>query len=247
MLRRAAANPQAATVLVQVLRAIEHLSPEDGLVVESLGYAALQSGDEFRRWLNQYRSQNPAAPVKGSGPAVLSERSGDRLNLVLNRPESDNAYSVEMRDALTELFRLVALDGSIREVTVTGAGRCFCTGGALTEFGTVSSATAAHMIRSKMSPAKLLLSSADRYHFHVHKACVGSGIELPACAARLTAAPKTVFWLPELSMGLIPGAGGCVSIARRIGRRRTAYLVLMNKKIDANKALEWGLIDEIVS
>lgn len=247
MLRRIAANPQAATVLVQVLRSIEHLSPEDGLVVESLGYATLQSGEEFKRWLTQHQAKNPATPVKESGPPVLSNRCGDQLTLVLNRPENSNAYTVEMRDALAEAFKLVELDTSIRQVSVTSTGRCFCTGGELTEFGKVGSPAAGHMIRSQVSPAKLLLSAADRYHFHVHKACIGSGIELPACAAHLTAAPKTVFWLPELSMGLIPGAGGCVSISRRMGRRRTAYLVLMNKKIDAQKALEWGLIDGIVA
>lgn len=247
MLRRIEANPQAASVLVQVLRSIEHLSPQDGLVVESLGYATLQSGEEFKRWLTQHQAKNPATPVKESGPPVLSNRCGDQLTLVLNRPENSNAYTAEMRDALAEAFKLVELDTSIRRVTVTSAGRCFCTGGELTEFGKVGSPAMGHMIRSQVSPAKLLLSAADRYHFHVHKACIGSGIELPACAGYLTAAPKTVFWLPELSMGLIPGAGGCVSISRRIGRRRTAYLVLMNKKIDAQKALEWGLIDGIVA
>jgi len=249
ILRRIAANPQAASVLVQVLRAIEHLPFEDALVVESLAYATLQSGEEFKRWLLQYQAQNPAASIRESsgGPPVLSERNGDRLSLVLNRPESDNAYTIELRDALAEAFKLVELDNSIRQVNVSALGRCFCTGGELTEFGKVSSPTVGHMIRSQVSPAKLVLSAADRYHFHVHKACVGSGIELPACAGYFTAAPKTLFWLPELSMGLIPGAGGCVSISRRIGRRRTAYLVLMNKKIDAKKALEWGLIDGIVS
>lgn len=247
MLRRIAANPQASTVLVQVLRTIEHLAPLDGLVVESLGYAALQSGEEFKHWLIQYQAQNPALPAIESGPPVLSSRNGDQLSLVLNRPETSNAYTVEMRDALAEAFRLVELDTSIRQVNVSAVGRCFCTGGELTEFGKVSSPATAHMIRSKISPAQMLLASPDRYHFHVHKACIGSGIELPACAGYLTASPKTAFWLPELAMGLIPGAGGCVSISRRIGRRRTAYLVLMNKKIDAQTALEWGLIDAIVA
>lgn len=247
MLRRVAANPQAAAVLVQVLRAVEHLSPLDGLVVESLGYSTLQSGDEFRRWLEQYQAQAPAAPEKESGPPVLIDRDADLLSVVLNRPGNNNAYSVELRNALVEVFSLVELDASIRQVRVSAAGRCFSTGGDLTEFGAVSSPAMGHMIRSQISPAKLLLSASDRYYFHVHGACVGSGIELPACAGYLSASAKTLFWLPELSMGLIPGAGGCVSISRRIGRRRTAYMVLMNKKIDARKALEWGLIDEIVS
>ena len=51
--------------------------------------------------------------------------------------------------------------------------------------------------------------------------------------------------LPELSLGLIPGAGGTVSIARRVGRWRTAYLVLSGRTIDAATALRWGLVDAV--
>jgi enoyl-CoA hydratase/carnithine racemase len=59
--------------------------------------------------------------------------------------------------------------------------------------------------------------------------------------------PDTVLGLPELSLGLIPGAGGTVSISRRIGRWRTAYLVLSGRTIDAPTALRWGLVDEITN
>ena len=52
--------------------------------------------------------------------------------------------------------------------------------------------------------------------------------------------------LPEIRFGLIPGAGGCVSIPRRIGRQRTAYLALSARRINAATALDWGLVDAIV-
>ena len=243
--KRIASYPQASTVLVQVLRAVEHVSPAQGLIIESLAYATLQSGFEFKRWLDRQPQQSNSECNPADGPAINVIREGEQLNLQLNRPQNDNAYSVEMRDALMEVLQLVELDNTIRKVNVSAAGRCFCTGGELTEFGKVETPASAHLIRSQVSPARLLLTNADRIHFHVHKACVGSGIELPACAGRVTASAKTLFWLPELSMGLIPGAGGCVSISRRIGRRRTAYLVLSGKKIQAPQALEWGLIDAI--
>jgi enoyl-CoA hydratase/carnithine racemase len=51
--------------------------------------------------------------------------------------------------------------------------------------------------------------------------------------------------LPEIAMGLIPGAGGCVSIPRRIGRQRTALMAITGRDLDAAQALEWGLIDAI--
>ena len=72
---------------------------------------------------------------------------------------------------------------------------------------------------------------------------MGAGIELPAFARRVVAAEDAFFQLPELSLGLIPGAGGTVSIPRRIGRQRTARLALSGERLDAATALEWGLVD----
>jgi enoyl-CoA hydratase/carnithine racemase len=69
---------------------------------------------------------------------------------------------------------------------------------------------------------------------------------MAAWAKRFTAAPGAWFQLPELAMGVLPGAGGCVSLTRRIGRQRTALLILSGKRITARTALGWGLIDAIV-
>ena len=73
----------------------------------------------------------------------------------------------------------------------------------------------------------------------------GAGVELAAFAGRVTAPAGTTFRLPEVSMGLIPGAGGTASIPRRIGRWRTLYLALSGVVLDAATAAQWGLIDEV--
>ena len=86
---------------------------------------------------------------------------------------------------------------------------------------------------------------AARVEARLHGACIGSGLEFPAFAGRVVAQDKVHFQLPELKFGLIPGAGGCVSIARRIGRQRTAWLVLSGERIRARQALDWGLVDSI--
>jgi enoyl-CoA hydratase/carnithine racemase len=75
--------------------------------------------------------------------------------------------------------------------------------------------------------------------------CAGSGIELPAFAGTVVAAPDTTFALPEVSLGLVPGAGGTVSLPHRIGRHRTALLALSGATIDAPTALAWGLVDRL--
>ena len=76
-------------------------------------------------------------------------------------------------------------------------------------------------------------------------ACVGAGIELPAFAARVVAAQDTVAELPELGMGLVPGAGGTVSVPRRIGRQRAAWWMLSGARLDAETGRAWGLFDEV--
>jgi enoyl-CoA hydratase/carnithine racemase len=236
-------SPVAAAVLVQLLRTTASLPLAEALTAESLAYATLQSGPEFRRWLDANRAEAPA--VIDDGPAVVMQRDGAALTLELNRSSNRNAMSVEMRDALVEALQLVLSDDSIRQVRLSGRGKCFSTGGDLGEFGTAPDPAIAHLVRSLALPGRLLAACAERVEVHMHGACIGSGIEFPAFAGRITASEDAYFQLPELKFGLIPGAGGCVSIARRIGRQRTAWLVLSGKRIDARQALEWGLVDVV--
>jgi enoyl-CoA hydratase len=244
LLANISTSPIAATVLVQLLRASEYLSVTEALAMESLAYATLQAGPEFRRWLEKNRAPAPVAHTD-RGPAVAMNREGDALTLELNRPSIRNGMTVEMRDALVEALQLVLSDDSIRTVSISGRGKCFSTGGDLSEFGSAPDPATAHVVRSLALPGRLLAQCAARVEARVHGACIGSGIEFPAFAGRLVAAENAYFQLPELKFGLIPGAGGTVSIARRIGRQRMGWLALSGKRIDAAQALEWGLLDAI--
>ncbi|GAB3113760.1 enoyl-CoA hydratase/isomerase family protein [Aestuariicella hydrocarbonica] len=235
--------PVAAMTLVQVLRSTELLPPELGLDVESLAYSTLQSGEEFAAWLKT-RGDEILLP-EPEGPALLLSRTGGKVDAVMNRPQLRNSVTVEMRDAWVEALELLDADDSITEFTLRGLGPCFSTGGELAEFGTAPDPATAHWVRSVRSPARLMAKLSARITCHVHGACIGSGIELPAFASQVVAHHKTYFQLPELKLGLIPGAGGTVSIARRIGRQRTALLVLSGRRINARTALEWGLIDAL--
>ncbi|MDP3859080.1 MAG: enoyl-CoA hydratase/isomerase family protein [Stagnimonas sp.] len=236
--------PLAATVLVQLLRATAGLPLESALFAESLAYSTLQGGPEYRDWLQAHRAAALAAHTD-SGPAVLMQREGGRLDLALNRASKRNGMSIEMRDALIEALQLVLADDSIAEVSLRGLGKCFSTGGDLGEFGSAPDPATAHLVRSLALPGRLLAHCAARVTVRLHGACVGSGIEFPAFADRLVATPDAWFQLPELKFGLIPGAGGTVSIARRIGRQRLAAWVLAGQRIDARIALAWGLVDAV--
>jgi enoyl-CoA hydratase/carnithine racemase len=235
--------PLAALALVQLLRHNEGLGVHEGLVAESLVYSTLQAGPEFKAWCAGRATAPRRAPNLEA--AVLAQRDGDRLHLTLNRPEKRNAFSMEMRDALVEGLRVAACDPSIAEVRLAGAGPAFCSGGDLDEFGTFVDPATAHAVRSTRNPGRWLAACADRVRAEVHGACVGAGVELPAFAGYAAAAPDATFQLPEVGMGLVPGAGGSVSLPRRIGRQRTAALALSGRSLDAATALAWGLVDEV--
>jgi len=133
-----------------------------------------------------------------------------------------------------------------RRLRLRGNGPAFCAGGDLREFGLTSDPSTAHAIRMLRSPGRLLAQCADRAEITLHGACVGAGIELPAFAGQLNARPDASLRLPEVAMGLIPGAGGTVSISRRCGRQRTAFLALTGRAVDAPTAHSWGLVDRLV-
>ena len=236
-------NPLAALVLRQVLRTADTLAVSGALDVESLGYSTLQSGPEFARWLDD-RGLRPLPPP-ASGDPVLLVRDGVTLHVTLNRPERRNAYGTQLRDALVDALRLPLMDESIERVVLDGAGPSFCAGGDLDEFGRTPDAATAHLIRTRGGAGRVVAQLADRIEVRLHGHCVGAGIEIPAFAGRVVAHPATVFRLPEVSMGLIPGAGGTVSIPRRIGRWRAMHLFVTALPLDADRALAWGLIDEI--
>lgn len=231
------AEPLAATTLVQLLRHNEATAPEQGLLAESLAYATLQ-GARLRR----PGTAGNAAP--DNGEPVLVERRGDALLIALNRPAARNAYSVRMRDALYDALMLLKADRTLQRAVIRGEGSCFSIGGDLEEFGLAPDPATAHAIRSTRNVAGLLLELRDRLEFHLHRACIGAGIELPAFAGRVLAERNTFVQLPEVGMGLLPGAGGTVSILLRIGRQRTAYLALSGRRVNAATAHDWGLIDD---
>jgi enoyl-CoA hydratase/carnithine racemase len=237
-------NPQASVTLVQLLRLSQHLDPHDGLVAESLAYATLQSGTEFGRWLSSRGDRVRKAETE---PPVLVARHGSTLNVELNRPRLHNLYNAAMRDALSEALTIALVDTTIESVRLSGRGRSFCAGGDLAEFGTVSDPASAHLIRTAANTAPLFVALADRLQFDVHGAAVGAGCELAAFARHVTATGDATFRLPEVSMGLVPGAGGTVSVPRRVGRHRAAWLMLSGESIDASTALDWGLVDELVT
>lgn len=233
--------PLAAATLVQLLRATEGMAVEAAQTAESFAFAMLQAGTENPRWR---AAQGPAAPdLPGE---IRLAHDGATLDVLLDRSHARNAIDRDLRDALFDAFTVAAIDPAIERVRLRGAGRCFSVGADLAEFGTTADPVQAHAIRMRTLPARALVRRQAIYEAHIQGGCVGSGLELAAFAPRITASPDAWFQLPEVGMGILPGAGGCVSVPRRIGRQRAALLMLSGKRIGARTALRWGLIDAIM-
>lgn len=235
------AHPLVAATLVQLLRVTQRLVVEDALIVESMAYAMLQGSAEHRAWLACQTSASPQTPGR-----VALDRCGSSLRLTLDRPDAGNAIDRGMRDDLASALTLASLDPEVTQVSLHGRGKAFSLGAALEEFGTTTDPATAHAIRGATLPAHAAARCARKLSVHIDGGCVGAGLELAAFATRITATRRSWFQLPELAMGIIPGAGGCVSLPRRIGRQRTALMVLSGRRIGARQALAWGLVDALV-
>ena len=240
--RQIAAQPVAAGVAAQVLRVSLQASFDDALAMESLAYSMLLASDGFKAW----RTANPARRRnEPDEPRVLIEPGDGAIRIQLNRPGKRNAFDAAMRDALCEALAFAAEHPDRPTVELSGRGPAFSAGGDLDEFGSAVDVGQAHLVRTLRSPARLLYGLRDRTTAHLHGACVGAGIEVPAAAGRVVAKAGAFFRLPEVSMGLIPGAGGTAAIPRRIGRQRAAYMAISGADIDVETALAWGLIDAV--
>jgi len=236
------AQPLACLALATLLRFVGRLDPWSGLAAESAVYAALLGSAPFREW----RAAHPARPIPADpAPPVRIARHGDRLTITLDRPERHNAVDTTMRDALVEALQVLDADSTLSSATLRGTGPSFSSGGDLDEFGTVGDPATAHAVRLTRHPGWWVHTCRDRLTVQLHGACIGAGIELAAFADRVVADPAAFMALPEVSMGLVPGAGGTVSVTARVGRQRCAWLAVTGARIDAGTAHRWGLVDEI--
>ncbi|MQY27577.1 enoyl-CoA hydratase/isomerase family protein [Nocardia aurantia] len=236
-------SPRAAIACGQLLRQTVRLPTTPALAAEAAVYSMLLGGSEFARWLAE---RGPAREVRWPDTDLVRlERADDRLDIILDHPQRRNALSMRLREQLLAALTVADSDPTIGSVTLCGAGPAFCSGGDLDEFGTATDLVAAYLVRLDRAPWRIIDSLADRVTVRVHGPCIGAGAEMSAFAGTVLAAPGTVFQLPEIRMGLVPGAGGTVSIPRRVGRWRAAWLMLSGAALPVGTALRWGLVDRL--
>jgi 3-hydroxyacyl-CoA dehydrogenase / enoyl-CoA hydratase / 3-hydroxybutyryl-CoA epimerase len=164
--------------------------------------------------------------------------------------EPVNKVTMALRGEFSEMFGLLEGDPGIRGVVLaSGKADSWIAGADIDEFLTLSSAAEAEALsRSGQALLERLAAMKLPVVAAIHGACLGGGLETAlACRYRIvTDDPKTVLGLPEVQLGLLPGAGGTQRLPRLVGLQRALDLILTGRTVRARKAWQMGLADEIV-
>lgn len=178
---------------------------------------------------------------------LLEQASPHILLVTLNRPEVSNALNTQMALDLTAVFDGLNADPSTQRcVVVTGAGaRAFCGGGDLKQRLGMDDAAwmAQHIVFERMVRAMHLCPVP--MIAAVNGAAYGGGCEIALCCDFIYAAEHARFAMSEVTLGIMPGAGGTQNLARALGTRRAKEMLLTGNPLAAREALEWGLVNRV--
>jgi enoyl-CoA hydratase/carnithine racemase len=168
------------------------------------------------------------------------EREGPVARIFLNRPEKANALNSRM---LEELRR--TLDGlDSRVVVLGGRGKTFCGGADVEELRALTAATAPDFVTRIHDVCQAIRELPVPVVARLHGAVIGAGLEIAAACDLRVAADGTKFAMPEVKLA-IPSVVEAALLPRLMGSGRAAWLVLTGEAIDARRALEWGLVEEV--
>jgi 2-(1,2-epoxy-1,2-dihydrophenyl)acetyl-CoA isomerase len=171
-------------------------------------------------------------------------RDGAVQTITLNRPEVFNAFNRALHAALREALK-EARDPEVRAVVVTGAGRGFCAGQDLKEFG--EAGDVGDSLRATYHPNVLAIRALEKPVIAaVNGACAGAGLSF-ACACDFRIASDAATFVPGfIGIGLVPDAGGTFFVNRLLGPSRAFEWMSSNRKLSAAEAHAWGLVSEVV-
>ncbi len=181
---------------------------------------------------------------------LLVERTQDHVLIVtLNRPQAANAMNTRMGEDLLELFEGFQLETEgVRAIIVTGAGqKAFCAGGDLKERNGMTDAQwlRQHAMFERM--VRAIVGCPIPLMGAINGAAFGGGCELTAALDFAYASQTARFALTEVTLGIMPGAGGTQNLTRAVGERRAKELIMTGRPFSAQEAGAWGLINEVVA
>ncbi len=164
---------------------------------------------------------------------------GDVAVITLNSPPV-NALSAKVREGLYEGFKAAIANDAAKSIVLICEGRTFIAGADITEFGGAMAGPSLTDVQDMMENSPKPVIAA------IHGTVLGGGLEVALCAHYRVAVPSAKFGLPEVNLGLLPGAGGTQRLPRVVGPERALEMMTTGRHVPAKEALAGGLTDELV-
>lgn len=168
------------------------------------------------------------------------------LTITLNRPEKLNALSTEVLEALAEIFMAAKTNPQIKALMITGQGKAFCAGADINKLAQCNAQTGYEFAKRGQETFALLEKMGKPSLAAINGYAFGGGCELAIAATLRIASVNAQFGQPEVKLGVIPGYGGTQRLARLVGKGRAMDLCLTGRFINAQTALNWGLVSEVL-
>ena len=165
-------------------------------------------------------------------------QDGDIAIITLNSPPV-NALSANVRDGLYEGFKAAIADDSVKAIVLICAGRTFIAGADISEFGGASKGASLFDVQNMMENSPKAVVAA------IHGTALGGGLEVALTAHYRVAVPSAKCGLPEVNLGLLPGAGGTQRLPRIVGAEKALEMMTSGAHVPAKDCLAMGLVDSM--
>ena len=181
------------------------------------------------------------------GEEVLYARRGGVAAITLNRERALNSLNTALLEKLRAALEDAESDGTVRSIVITGAGnRAFCVGADVKELKDKSQVEARDLSLRFQDLTNYMERLGKPIIARINGFCLGGGLELAmACDFRI-ASDNSVFGLPEVNLGIIPGGGATQRLTRLIGKTKAMEMLMTGEQIDAEEALRLGLVNRVV-
>jgi 3-hydroxyacyl-CoA dehydrogenase len=179
------------------------------------------------------------APMTAINPVADLSKDGDVAVLTLNSPPV-NALSAAVRDGLAEGFREAIADASVKAIVLVCDGKTFIAGADISEFGKAPKGASLFDVQNAIENSPKPVVAA------IHGTALGGGLEVALSCHYRVAVPSARCGLPEVNIGLLPGAGGTQRLPRIVGVEKALEMVTSGQHVPAKVCLEMGLVDEVV-
>jgi 3-hydroxyacyl-CoA dehydrogenase len=171
-------------------------------------------------------------------PVTDLAKDGDIAIVTLNSPPV-NALSAQVRDGLAESFRQAKADPSVKAIVLICEGKTFIAGADISEFGGQMKGASLFDVENEIEESPKPVVAA------IHGTALGGGLEVALCAHYRVAVPSAKCGLPEVNIGLLPGAGGTQRLPRIVGVEKALEMVTSGQHVGAKQCLDMGLVDEL--